>query len=438
MKQTLKYILLIITVFSFGKLFSQSTIITQFAQADSICNGTAGVVRLEMYANNTAQEVSHFRLMFEYDATMMKIDTISTDVTFFTENLNISYPAPGQCVIIDTLSNPTNFYDTDTTKIDLAFDIHFNGISTGIGFVAFMSDSCYFKTETDEDIAGVYHDSIKIRVHPGRINYTLEQTGKGCSYETKGMAEVKVTAGASPYSYFWNQGMQNTFYPHQVGQLPEGETELRIIDANGCVYDTTIMIETLRAPNFDLTYETYYTKEEEFAVKEHPIRFYVKDLDDGYNWEWKIYYTDTESNIRDSLDWREFNNQTDFTYIFQIDNDYEIQLSAQSLTTGCDTTVIKTIVVEPAQLEFKNLVTPGSNRFKIKANGDLSLRDVFVSHVLIIQDRQGRRVYETKDFPDDGWNGGGCPNGTYYFILKAKSTRKEYKYQGTVVILGGY
>jgi hypothetical protein len=198
------------------------------------------------------------------------------------------------------------------------------------------------------------------------------------------------------------------------------------------------MIETLRAPNFDWTYETYYTKEDEFAVKEHPIRFYVKDLDDGYNWEWKIYYTDTESNISDSLDWREFKNQTDFTYIFPIDNSYEVQLSAQSLTTGCDTTVVKTIVVEPAQLEFKNLVTPGTNRFKIKANGDQTLRDVFVSHSLIIQDRQGRRVYETKDFPDDGWNGGGCPNGTYWYILKAKSTRKEYRYQGTLVILGGY
>jgi hypothetical protein len=123
--------------------------------------------------------------------------------------------------------------------------------------------------------------------------------------------------------------------------------------------------------------------------------------------------------------------------VFLIDNDYEVQLSAQSRTTGCDTTIIQNIKVEPAQLDFKNVVTPGENRFKIKANGDNALADVFVSHVLIIQDRNGRKIFETTNFPDEGWDGSNNPNGVYYFILKAKSTRKEYKYQGTVVILGG-
>ena len=436
MKQGLKYILLIITVFSFGRVFSQSLITAKLVQIDSICEGTAGTVRLSMYSNNKEQKVAHFKLMFEYDATLMRIEGI-TPRNAILENFIASYPASGQCVIIDSLTIPINIYDS--LQIGLVFEISFNGLQQGTGAVHFVSDSCYFKTGEDESIAAFYHDSPGINVHPGFIEMTLAQTGAGCSYEDKGQAKVTITAGAPPYKYVWSDGMQNPFDPYQAGQLPEGEVSVRIIDVNGCLYDTSLMIETLRAPEIDWTYETLYSPAPEFAVKEHPIRFYVTEFGDAYNWEWKMYYTNPDSAMRDSLDKQlgERKNQTDFNYIFAVDNDYEVWLKAQSQTTGCDTVVIKPVKVEPADLKFNNLVTPGNNRFKIVANGSKTLRDVFVSHELIIQDRTGRRVYDTKNFPDDGWDGGGCPNGTYWYILKAKSTRKEYKYQGTLVILGG-
>ena len=438
MKQGLRYILLIITVFSFGRVFSQSLITAKFVQIDSICEKTAGMVKLTMVADTTLQAVSYFQLMFEYDATLMRIESITTEHAAL-KDFELFYPASGQCVIVDSLANPTNFWVKNPDSTALVFEISFNGLKQGTGAVHFVSDSCYFKTEEDENIAAFYHDSPDINVHPGFIEMTLAQTGAGCSYEDKGQAEVTIRAGAPPYKYEWSDGMQNSFYPYQAGQLPEGEVSIRIIDGNGCLHDTTMMIETLRAPEIDWTYETLYSPAPEFAVKEHPIRFYVTESGDAYNWEWKMYYTNPDSAMRDSLDKQlgERKNQTDFNYIFAVDNDYEVWLKAQSQTTGCDTAVIKTVKVEPASLEFKNLVTPGNNRFKIVANTSQTLRDVFVSHELIIQDRTGRRVYDTKNFPDDGWDGGGCPNGTYWYILKAKSTRKEYKYQGTLVILGG-
>jgi len=443
MKQGLKYILLIIIVSSFGKIFAQSLIMTGFVQTDTICEGTTGRMKLAMYnsVETEKQKVFYFKLMFEYDATLMKIENVTTKNAILGD-FEVSYPVSGQCMIIDTLAIPNNFRDTSFTTTALFFDVYFTGLHQGVGQVRFISDSCYFKTEEDENIAAFYQDSRDVNIHPGFIEMTLTQTGIGCSYEDKGQAEITVTDGVSPYKYEWSEGMQNSFYPNQAGQLSEGEVKIRIIDGNGCLHDTTMMIETLRAPEIDWTYETLYSETPEFAVKEHPIHFYVTDIGDGYNWNWKAYYTDPVSGIRDSLhkersEWEKIRYQTDFQYVFLIDNDYEIWLSAQSLITGCDTTIIKEVKVEPAQLDFKNLVTPGSNRFKIDANTNQKLRDVFVSHVLIIQDRTGRKVYETKDFPDDGWDGGGCPNGTYYFILKAKSTRKEYKYQGTLVILGG-
>jgi hypothetical protein len=443
MKQILRYILLIITVFSFGKLFSQSLITAEFIQMDSICDGTTGIVKLSMYDNNytNTQKVSHFRLMFEYDATVMQIENITTENTTLG-NFKHFYPTSGQCIISDSLTIPTNFYVNPPSATTLIFIISFNGIKKNEGTaIRFISDSCYFKTEEEEKIDAICNDSLKIRVHSGHIKMEARQKDKpigwGCSYEAKGQAKVTVWEGTPPYKYLWSAGMQNPLDPTQVGQLSEGEVTVRIIDGNGCLHDTTIMIETLRAPKIDWAYETLYSEMPEFAVKEHPIHFYVTNFDDGYNWEWKMYYTNIDTNIRDSLELGDRKNQTDFNYVFLIDNDYEVQLTARSLETGCDTSIVKMVKVDPAQLEFKNVVTPNNNRFKVLANGSQKLRDVFVSHVLIIQDRTGRKVYETKDFPDDGWDGGGCPNGTYYFILKAKSTRKEYKYQGTLVILGG-
>ncbi|MCL2510551.1 MAG: gliding motility-associated C-terminal domain-containing protein [Bacteroidales bacterium] len=451
MKQGLKYILLIIIAFSFGRTFSQSLIEAKLTQADTICKGTIGVVKIAMHSNNTDQKVACFRLMFKYDATLMQIKSVTTKNAALG-NFEISYPNAGECVIMDSLANPLNFYDANPINTTLVFEIAFNGIQEGVGKVSFVSDSCYFKTEDDENIAAFYHDSPEINVHSGFSatvleQIMLEQIGIGCSYETKGRAMVTLPddIGFPPYDYVWSDGVPQWGYPdcpNRRDSLPEGEVSIRVIDVNGCAIDTLMMIETLRAPDIDWAYETLYSSTPEFAVKEHPIRFYVTKFDDGYNWEWKIYFDNLDTNQRDSLDrdLGERKNETDFNYVFLEDNTYEVQLKARSQTTGCDTipAVTKIVTVEPAQLEFKNLVTPGSNRFKIHANGSQKLRDVFVSHSLIIQDRTGRKVYETKDFPDDGWDGGGCPNGTYYFILKANSTRKEYKYQGALVILGGH
>jgi hypothetical protein len=277
----------------------------------------------------------------------------------------------------------------------------------------------------------------------------LEQTGIGCLYETKGRAMVTLPddIGFPPYDYEWSDGIPMQFnldYPNKRDSLSEGEVKIRIIDRNGCLHDTSMIIETKRAPKIDWSYETARSAKSEFAVKEHPIRFMVtkegEGEDWGQNWYWELYFTDPSNP--DSLEnlWKDGKTGTplDFEHVFQHDGEYTVHLKARHYLTGCDTVVTKPVIVEPAQLEFNNLVTPGNNRFKITANNSQKLRDVFVSHTLIIQDRTGRKVYETKEFPDDGWDGGGCPNGTYYFILKANSTRKEYKYQGALVILGGH
>jgi len=445
MKQKLKYILLIIIVFSFGNMFSQSLITAKFTQVDSICDGTKGIVKIAMYDIDSIhrQKVSHYRLMFEYDADLMEIKDITTKHASL-ENFDISYPVAGQCVILDTLTAPFNFYVKNSEETALLFEISLTGRGIGQGNFHFINDSCYFKTEEDEIIASICSDTLDINVHRGFISMFPRQTAKGCSYENKGQAEVTVYDGTPPYKYIWSEEIP--FFstePHRIGQLFGGELGLIIIDGNGCRYDTTLIIETNPAPNIELSWEP------EVIVIEKPIRFEAKDMassqdKDDYvmSWKWELYYTDASKTSTDTINlWEKFKeewrNQTAIEYVFLEEGDYEIWLTATGQKHRCDTTIIEQIKVEIAEPTVKNLVTPGNNRFKISFNGDQKIRDVFVSHTLIIQDRTGRKVYETKDFPDDGWDGGGCPNGTYYYILKAKSTRKEYKYQGVLVILGG-
>jgi len=445
MKQILKYILLIISIFYFGNVFSQSLITAKFSQVDSICDGTKGIVKIAMYDIDSIHrvKVSHYRLMFEYDADLMEIKEITTKHASL-ENFIISYPYAGQCIILDTLTTPFNFYVKDPKETALLFEISLTGRKMGQGSFRFINDSCYFKTKEDEIIESVCNDTLDINVHSGKITMDLKQTVWGCSYQNKGQAEVTVYDGTPPYKYIWSE--ESPIFspePYKIGQLLGGELGLTIIDGNGCRHDTMLMIETNPAPNIELSWEP------EVIVIEKPIRFEAKDMaskqgkdDFAMSWKWELYYTDASKINTDTINlWEkhkeEWRNQNTIEHVFLEEGDYEIWLTATGQTHRCDTIIIVPIKVEIALPEVKNLVTPGNNRFKISFNGDQKIRDVFVSHTLIIQDRTGRKVYETKDFPDDGWDGGGCPNGTYYYILKAKSTRKEYKYQGALVILGG-
>lgn len=428
MNGSFKYILLIISFLSFGELFSQSLITAKFHQTDTICEGTSGRMRLYMYNSTQDQKVAVLRLYFNYDHLDMKIDDITSEQDFLTTNMTITYPEPGFCCILDTLTTPNNFYNAaQIENQNIGFNIKFEGLKEGVTSIAFVEDSCYFRTEEEEPILAFYHRSPDIRVHPGYIRIAMEQTGIGCSYENKGRVVAQVLDGVGDYEYKWSSGKSFANLPMEVGELEGGELTLTVKDGNGCLHDTTMTVDVLPAPKIAWDYEP------QPAVIEHPIKFFATEFVDASNWFWKFLSPD-----KDSIDLKENARKQEFNWIFYEDGDYEISLTATGIN-GCDTTVTETINVLPPQLEFKNLVTPNGNKFRIllQDQSDVTLDQIFVSHQVLIYDRNGRKVYDTNNFSHDGWDGKGCPNGSYIFVLKGRSTRKEYIYRGSLVILGG-
>lgn len=434
MKLYFKYIALVVSLLFCKGLDAQSLITSKFYQEDTICNGTAGRVRLYMHNAGTEQRVTNLRLYFTYDPTVVKLENvIPTGIFEDTDMVFNIFEEDGACEIIDTLKIPNNFnYLDPDEKRNVAFDLVFNGLKEDMFFVNFVQDSCYFKNEEDQEIASTYINSSAVFVKPGYIDIVLEQTGIGCSYEAKGTVLASVADGVPPYKYSWDRGTVYSNVPHQAGELSGGELSLIVTDGNGCRHDTTMSVEILKAPTIDWAYEP------EPAIKEIPINFKVTDFGEGantgINWLWKMISPES-----DTLDIGDNKNKTDFIHVFLAEGLYTIELSANGAETGCDTTITKEVDVQAAELDFKNLITPNENKFKVVINGNtqLALSDVFVSHAMTIQDRNGRKVFDSNAFPIDGWDGGGCPNGNYYFVLKARSTVKDYVYKGVIIILGG-
>jgi gliding motility-associated-like protein len=93
---------------------------------------------------------------------------------------------------------------------------------------------------------------------------------------------------------------------------------------------------------------------------------------------------------------------------------YEVCLIIESIT-GCKDTICDTIEIIPPELTTPNVISP---------NGD-NQNDVLyfeylpffgVSHLMVFN-RWGMKVYESKDYQNN-WDGGNCVDGTYYYVIE--------------------
>jgi len=50
--------------------------------------------------------------------------------------------------------------------------------------------------------------------------------------------------------------------------------------------------------------------------------------------------------------------------------------------------------------------------------------DRYISNQLVVFNRWGERVYESKNYSND-WDGGNLPDGVYFYILKCQGYWKE-------------
>ncbi|HEX8515079.1 MAG TPA: gliding motility-associated C-terminal domain-containing protein [Bacteroidia bacterium] len=111
-------------------------------------------------------------------------------------------------------------------------------------------------------------------------------------------------------------------------------------------------------------------------------------------------------------------------------NMYEIMVMDLCGNFSSDTVIYE--VTNDCQVIIPNVFTPNgdgiNDEFKVKSNG-------LVSYSISIFNRWGHKVFESTD-QDQGWNGSGSSDGTYFYILKAKTRNEtEYDKQGYIQLL---
>lgn len=142
------------------------------------------------------------------------------------------------------------------------------------------------------------------------------------------------------------------------------------------------------------------------------IRFTVKNPTGDYEIRWNPGNVSGNEYI--------FSEEMPGTYLIKVE------------LTGCSTLSDEVrIRVTDCKLQIPNVFTP---------NGD-GHNDLFIirglerydASRLIVTDRSGQIVYENNDYRND-WDGGGHPNGTYFFILYPGGSSENVR-KGSVMIL---
>ena len=299
-------------------------------------------------------------------------------------------------------------------------------------------NAVYNLTVTDTGSgATICQPSITITMKP-TFTVAFEQLALTCSdkFATNGKTgKMKATASGSGYSnftYHWNSPIQPIQYMDdpQIAIGLSAYTDYTITitnDDNGCVQ--TFAVDSLKAypnPRVEI-----YSDPEDTVYLDNPYVKWGFDQTDSIteitNFYWQFDgYESTFTSKRPEVS---FSEEGSKNAILTVANDQ-----------GCDTTFTSSINVLPVKLKILNIFTPngdGTNDyFEIGYDNGEPINDLnryFLSHKLVIFNRWGRIVYESKDYRND-WDGGNLPDGTYFYVLDCKGKTQNYNYKGSVMI----
>jgi gliding motility-associated-like protein len=90
---------------------------------------------------------------------------------------------------------------------------------------------------------------------------------------------------------------------------------------------------------------------------------------------------------------------------------------------------VTVLIIDPPLVKIPNIITPNGDGENQTWNL-IDIPDLFL-YDIIISDRQGRRVYESKDYQND-WsakdmNGIELPNGVYFYYMNNRQTNETYR-----------
>jgi hypothetical protein len=256
---------------------------------------------------------------------------------------------------------------------------------------------------------------------PAPINVTLDVQGEKCLKENNGRIEItQISGGLTPYSFSLSGG-QST-YQTLWENLEPGTYFLMVTDANGCTQEEGIVLPTGLEFLFDAGPDR-----EIFTGDTLAVTFGADRPLDSLHFSPSEFVFSSGKNV-----WLFPRFNTEYQVIAYDDN-------------GCAAEdVFKVEVHRRRDIYTPNVLMPGAafddNRFFTIFSGG----GVRAVQILQIFDRQGRLVFENRNFPagqpEEGWDGrwgnDDAPSGVYFWhaLIQYTDGRVE-KMVGDVTVL---
>lgn len=285
-----------------------------------------------------------------------------------------------------------------------------------------------------------------------KLDVVFDQTKLTCSVtdpEVGGTGQVRayvVGDTVKPYRYIyeWNTQNQDLDDPQVAKWLKAKDYEITVTDTvTGCSQKEKYHVKSYPNPEIAI-----YSDPQDTVYLQRPFATWSfeneSDTIGVSNFFWK--FREDETSYSEAT--------PTITYLEEDEGKPVKAYLTVTSSCGCDTTYESEILVLPVKLKIPNIFTPngdGKNDYFIigydETGGEpeqpeqrgfeyekyVTLSEYYISHKLVIFNRWGRIVYESKDYKND-WDGGNLSDGTYFYVLECVGKYWSGKYQGSVMI----
>lgn len=401
-------------------------------KTDSTCRNDT--IHIPLKAKDMT-DCASFRIEFTFSPDMVRYDSMA----FKNPSLaGLTASLQGNNRVIIIWESPTALLFGSGNIVRVLF----TALQTGMTPLILDPANSYFRDLAGNDLPVTYQNGL-VKVHPRGIDYTLTQLKKGCRKDENSAYGISFKSGTPPYSVDWYDGILNPGTDTIVLRLKPGEHPIRIVDGHSCVYNDKYFVSILPAPPI------HFTSQPDSVFLQKPVVQFYSNIDsilaegiDIYNWQWNF-------GEPDSIRSTEKNPLHTFNSAFAIFNDeralkeYRVRLTARN-DEGCDTAVVRILPLRLPEVQPPNVITPNGDGFNdvfiVQVDGKTeidqpSLLRYFERMELVILNRYGRKLYESSDYRNN-WDGGGLPDGTYFYVLKLIGRFGEQTKTGSIAIMG--